>query len=166
VSRARRFAAALVAALPFALAAAPAPALAAPPGAFTLGIADGVYESSSANVWLNRTVAAGAQIVLIPVEWSSIAPAKPAAGQATNPGYSGYDCTALDAAVREAAAHHLTVAFTVAGSGGGPAWADGPHMPKSAAPGTWKPNATALGQFATALARRDSGRFNPGGDAL
>lgn len=166
MSRARRFAAALVAALPFALAAAPAPAVAARPGAFTLGITDGIYESSSANVWLNRTVAAGAQLVLIPVEWSSIAPAKPPAGEATNPGYPGYDWTTLDAAVRDAAAHHLTVAFTVAGAAGGPAWADGPHMPKNAAPGTWKPNATALGQFATALARRYSGHFNPGGGVL
>jgi hypothetical protein len=162
----RRLVATLAAAVSVALTALPASASATPPGAFTLGIAGDITDGSSANTWLNRTATAGAQLVLIPVEWSSIAPAKPPSGEATNPGYSGYDWGPLDQAVRNVVAHRLTAAFTVAGAYGGPAWADGPHIPKNAAPGTWKPNATALGQFATALARRYSGHFNPGGGVL
>jgi hypothetical protein len=164
----RRLGAALAAAgsIAVALASLPTVADAAPPGTFTLGIADGVYEGADAGVWLTRTVAAGTQLILVPVEWASIAPAKPPSGQATNPAYSGYNWAGLDQAVREITARHLTIAFTVAGAAGGPAWADGPGRPKNAEPGTWKPNATALGQFATALARRYSGHFNPGAGAL
>jgi hypothetical protein len=150
-----------------ALASLPATAAAAPPGTFTLGVADGAYESpSTANMWLNRTVGAGAQLILIPVVWGEIAPSRPPANEATNPAYSGYDWGTLDQTVRAAVEHRLTVAFTVEGGTSGSAWTDGPHMPRDAAIGTWKPNDAALGAFATALARRYSGHFNPGGGVL
>jgi len=167
VIRARRIAAALVATVAFVLASGPRPAAAAPPSTLTLGFADGVYETpATANTWLNRTVAAGAQLILLPVSWAGIAPNRPAPGTATNPANPEYDWGTLDQTVRDAVAHGLTVAFTVAGAAGGPAWADGPHRPRNAPVGTWKPNATALGQFATALARRYSGTFNPGTGVL
>jgi hypothetical protein len=169
LTSARRLVAALVAALSLALAggamigAAPA---AAASSSFTLGFTDGVFEGSNGTTWLNRAKGAGAQVILLPVEWATVAESKPPAGEATNPAWSGYDWSAVDQAVRNTAAKGFTIAFTVAGAAGGPAWADGPHRPKNAAAGTWKPNATALGQFATALARRYSGHFNPGGGVL
>ena len=57
--------------------------------------------------WLDRTVAAGAQFVLLPVDWASIAPVRPAADP-SNPANPAYNWGALDAAVRGAATRGLT----------------------------------------------------------
>jgi hypothetical protein len=140
---------------------------AAPPATFTTGFADPIYLNPlTANAWFDRTRAAGAQVVLLPVNWAGIAPQPPASGtDPSDPANPGYDWTTLDAAVRGATAHGLTVAFSVASSGG-PSWADGPNRPASAVPGTWRPNASAFGAFARALARRYSGSFNPGTGTL
>lgn len=137
-------------------------------GGFMTGFADGIYEiSSTPGVWLDRTVAAGAQLVLLPVDWAAISPQPPPAGTSpSDPANPEYNWGTLDTAVRGATARGLTVAFTVAGGGGGPPWADGPHRPASAQPGTWRPNAGALESFARALARRYSGGFDPGGGVL
>ena len=59
----------------------------------------------------------------LPVSWASIAPQRPS-GDPTNPANPAYNWGGLDQAVRGAAAHRLTVAFTIAGGGGAP-WADG-----------------------------------------
>jgi len=147
-----------------AIAALTAPAASAGPSFFWTGFADGVYENSpsTSNTWFDRTVATGAHFVLLPVSWSGIAPNRPPRGtDPTSPSNSAYHWGNLDQAVRGAVAHGLTVAFTVAGAGGGPAWADGPHRPSWADPGTWKPNATAFGDFMKAVARRYSGHFSP-----
>ena len=137
----------------------------AAPRPFMTGFADGIYENpATANVWFDRTVAAGARFVLLPVDWASVSPAQPPAG--SGPSNPAYNWGTLDQAVRAATAHGLTVAFTVAGGGGGPAWADGPHRPRGVQPGTWRPNAQALGAFAQVLARRYSGSFNPGTGTL
>lgn len=149
-----------------ALAAAISPAAGArPPATFTKGFADGVYEQPSvANHWLDKTVAAGGEIVLLAVPWPSVAPQRPS-GNPSDPANPAYDWTTPDDAVRAATAHGLTVAITVAPDGG-PAWADGPHRPRNVPPGTWRPNAPAFAAFAKAVARRYSGTFNPGDGVL
>ena len=53
--------------------------------------------------------------------------------------------------MRDAQARGLTVLLTITGA---PPWAEGPGRSSSAAIGTWKPNAAALGDFAVAAARR------------
>jgi hypothetical protein len=58
--------------------------------------------------------------------------------------------------VRAVAAEGFQIMLTVNNA---PVWAEGPHMPKWAQPGSWKPNAKDFGQFATALATRYSGSF-------
>jgi hypothetical protein len=104
--------------------------------------------------------------VLLPVSWPAIAPHRPAQGtNPSDPANPAYNWGSLDDTVRAVTARGLTVAFTVAGVGG-PAWADGPGRPRSAPPGTWRPNARAFGEFATAVARRYSGHFNPGTGTL
>ncbi len=135
------------------------------PRSFMTGFSDGVWDNpATANYWFDRVNATRAQFVLIGVDWASISPRHPGQGtDPTDPSDPAYNWGTLDATIRMAVAHGLTVAFTIAGGGGGPPWADGPHRPKWAAPGTWRPNAKAFGQFMTAVARRYSGHFSPAG---
>lgn len=58
--------------------------------------------------------------------------------------------------MRAIVAHGLTPFLTVTGA---PSFAEGPHRPRSADPGSWKPDPKAFGQFARALASRYSGSF-------
>jgi hypothetical protein len=153
-------------AIAMALAALAGPVVApakAGPSTFTTGFADGIYLApSTTSFWLSRTVAAGAQFILLPVDWAGIAPNRPPAGSdPSDPANPAYHWGTLDQTVRAATARGLTVAFTLAGGGGGPPWADGPHRPGWAQPGTWRPNAAAFGAFAKAVARRYSGTFVP-----
>ncbi len=138
---------------------------AARPTTFTTGIADPVYlQPQGRNVWLNRTVASGAQFVLLWVSWGSVSPQAPPAGSdPSNPANPGYDWGTLDATVRAATAHGLRVVLSITSA---PAWAEGPGRPADAAPGTWRPNAAAYGAFAKAIASRYSGSFDPGTGVL
>jgi hypothetical protein len=127
------------------------------------GVADGLYGSPDAatrSFWLGKTAEAGAQVVRLEAAWSAIAAARPA--QPTNPADPAYNFSQLDAAVRSASQHGLTVLLT---SQGAPAWAEGPGRPGSAPAGSWRPNAGDYGAFGQALARRYSGSF-PGPDGL
>jgi hypothetical protein len=129
----------------------------------TTGIADGLYGSPDAatrNLWLGKTVEAGARVVRLGATWSDIAAARP--GQPTNPGDPAYHFGELDTAIRSASQHGLTVLLTATGA---PAWAEGPGRPAGVPAGTWQPSAADYGAFGQALARRYSGSF-PGPDGL
>ena len=134
-------------------------------GTFTTGIVDTVYDQSQArSTWLNRTVASGAQTILMWVDWAAVSPQQPSAGtDPSDPGNPAYNWGTLDAAVRAAAAHGLTVVLSITRV---PPWAEGPGQPPSSVPDTWRPNATAAAAFAKAVARRYSGSFNPGTGVL
>jgi hypothetical protein len=137
-----------------------------PPSTFTIGLTDSVYGIENPTPWFNRTVATGARLVLFGANWANIEPSPPRRGtNPSNPSNPAYHWGTLDRAVRDAAAHRLTVVLSVA-SAGGPEWVDGPHRPRSILPGTWNPRARAYGLFARAVARRYSGTFNPGGGRL
>jgi hypothetical protein len=131
---------------------------------FTTGITDPVYGSAARDVWLDRTVAAGAQFVLVPVVWGPYLQ-RPAPGtDPSDPANPAYDFGVLDATVRAATARGLTVVLDV--EGGAPAWAEGAGPPAAADPGSWWPNPAAFADFARAVARRYSGGFNPGTGVL
>jgi hypothetical protein len=132
---------------------APAARAAAP---LMTGFTDDVYFESPAtrDAWIPRTVATNARFVLLDVDWGGAAPTRPA--NPTDPGDPVYQWSSLDTVVRALSAAGLNVALMVYDA---PSWAEGAHMPRSASPGTWKPNATAYGQFATAVAARYSGTF-------
>ena len=154
---------------PIVLAFAVGAALALPGGAsaarpLTTGFQSDFYQSanpSERSVWYDRTVDAGAGIVRLALTWATMAPNRPA--DPTNPGSSSYDFTAIDAAVRDAAARNLSVMLNVNGA---PDWAEGPGRPADATPTAWKPNPTDLGNFMRAVAGRYNGSFpdplNPG----
>ncbi len=84
--------------------------------------------------------------------WQFIAPTPPA--HPTDPADPAYDWSWLDPAVRDAAAQHIKILIQI---GYPPTWALG----RGAPPGehSWRPNVTAVGQFARAVAKRYSGRF-------
>ncbi len=139
-------------------------ARAAAPRTFTIGITDPVYGSATRGVWLNRTVGAGAQFVLLFVVWGAIAPQRPAVGSdLSDPANPAYKWGTLDATVRAANARGLRVVLSVESA---PPWAEGPKRPASAPAGSWRPNAAAYGAFAKAVARRYGGGFDPGTGTL
>ena len=115
--------------------------------------------------WVPKTVATGAKRVQIEVDWSGIEPTAPTAGEdPSSPNDPAYNFAYLDARVREFAGSGIQPIFMVLGA---PRWAEGPGGKEQAyEDGAWKPNATAYGQMATALAKRYSGHFpdplNPG----
>jgi hypothetical protein len=95
---------------------------------------------------------AGAQYVRLSVGWRNIAPTtRPAGFVATDPNSPGYSWTNLDAIVRGAEDAGLTPILDVISS---PKWAYA-RKPKGVNAGT--PKASALGDFATALATHYDG---------
>jgi len=111
--------------------------------------------------------AAGTEIVRLPIAWSDIAPTSPPNNAtAADPSWPGYDWSTADTAVRETVANGMTPLVMITNA---PRWAEGPKRPAdtNAVPeGTWRPNASAFQAFASALAKRFSGRSpdpaNPG----
>jgi hypothetical protein len=126
-------------------------------GQLTRGFADDVWFTGGAP-WVQRTVATGAKLVLIEVDWSSLEPSAPRAGvDPSDPSGPQYDFGWLDPVVREFAGTGVSVAFFLSHA---PRWAEASGGPSDLeALGAWKPNATAFGQAARALARRYSGTY-------
>jgi hypothetical protein len=123
-----------------------------------LGFLDGDMTSPTStdrSTSLDRASQLGARIVMLPVDWVSVAPRQPT-GDAADPGNPAYDWHAVDTAVRDASARHLSVVLAILTA---PAWAEGPDRPVSAQRGSWRPSPAALGAFARAAARRYSGSF-------
>lgn len=124
-----------------------------------VSLADDLTSGSPASLsaWDSRAHSIGTQIVRMDVAWASVAPTEPADG--SNPSSPGYDWSATDQRVAALADAGFRVMITVQTA---PAWAEGTGKPATAANGSWQPNVTAFGQFATALARRYDGKYpNP-----
>lgn len=100
----------------------------------------------------------GASIVRIPAEWRLNAPRQLVTPR--DPGDPGYRFQVLDGMVRAVAAAHLKPFIVVSHA---PAWAEAAPRWDFAAPGSWGVRPEALAAFATALARRYSGRYVPPG---
>ncbi len=104
--------------------------------------------------WWERAVQSGATVVRLDASWATIAPTEPA--DPSNPADPAYQWSALDAQIRSAVSYGLTPIVTLTGA---PAWATGSGAPSGSTPGTWRPNASAYGEFAAALGRRYSGSY-------
>jgi len=125
---------------------------------FETGFAGEDYESASAatrDAAFDQTVEAAGTIARLGVDWAGLTHGQPASP--TDPGDPAYDFSTLDAAVQDASERGLTVLMTVAHA---PAFAEGPDRPGAAVGGTWKPDPSAFGEFAHALAARYSGTFS------
>jgi hypothetical protein len=132
-------------------------ARAAPPvRALTRAFTDDVWFDGPS--WTARTVITGARLVLLEVDWASVAPDPPAPGvDPTSPNDPQYKFAYIDAVLRQFAGTGIQAAFLVSDA---PTWAETAGGPSALeAAGAWKPDPTAFGQLATALARRYSGSF-------
>lgn len=137
-----------------------------PGGGLARAVSDGRVlldpEAAGRSLALERIAQAGATVVRIPVDWSQLVDARPAAGfQAADPASPDYHFGSLDAGVISAAAAGLTPLLVVSHA---PAFAEAPERWRYAYPGSWAPSPTALGQFAQALARRYDGDFSDPAD--
>jgi hypothetical protein len=108
------------------------------------------------DLWLGKTVNAGAGIIRLGVPWSIYAPTRPANPRDPN----SYDLSGIDSAVRDANAHGLKVMLI---TGGAPSWAEGAGRPADVEPGSWRPNPSDFADFVNALAARYNGSFDPDG---
>lgn len=122
-----------------------------------LGFSDDLFTSRTADTWLHRSVAAGADWVRIDIGWTAPNTATPPSGfNARNPGDPSYNFASADAAIRAATADGLKVLVVFTGA---PLWAEGRGMPAGTTPGSWRPDPHALEDYGVALARRYSGHF-------
>lgn len=113
--------------------------------------------SSSTRVQALTTAASlGSKVVRLIAYWPAIAPRQPAADfNAANPGDPGYDWSTLDADIEDASDVGQTILLQLTYA---PIWAE-QNPPRGALPNVWRPDPTALGAFAHAVALRYSGRF-------
>ena len=107
-----------------------------------------------AEIWFDRAERLGAELFRVEVTWASLAPVRPI--DPADP--AAYDFSVLRTYVERAQAHGLEVMFTIWNA---PDWAEGPGRPGWAPPGSWKPNARAFGEFATALTEAFDGFSGP-----
>lgn len=143
------------------LGACPVGALAAPHG-LQLGLTDDTFESPNPLLreeWTSRARGAGADLALLTVDWSAVAPrTRPAAFDPADPADPAYRWSVLDGAVRSAVAAGMQPVLEIDYA---PSWAEGGGRPSFAVapPGTWQPQPAALGEFSRALATRYAGGF-------
>ncbi|HVE68989.1 MAG TPA: hypothetical protein VNB64_10455 [Solirubrobacteraceae bacterium] len=124
----------------------------------TTGFTDPVFNTDAFGeraARMQEAAGLGASSVRVDLSWWQVADKRPA-GDATDPANPAYSWSQTDAAVREAEAHGLDVLFNVFRA---PPWAEGPDRPANVPAATWRPDATAFGEFALAAARRYSGTF-------
>ncbi|MEK6276644.1 MAG: hypothetical protein AABM29_01335 [Actinomycetota bacterium] len=154
-----------MAALVFALTVSALPATQAFARPFETGIVSTDSETQTEPLAMNRMKDAGTRYLKVAAFWSNIAPSrdspdKPPSFDATDPGHPGYNWSAIDTAVREAAAAGLEPLLTVTDS---PRWARQPGCTEQP---ICYPDPQEYADFATAIARRYSGSFDPGNGVL
>lgn len=133
-------------------------------GDFGIGFADNLYGlAKTSDHQLKLTESVNADVIRVNMYWSLVAFNQPA--DPRNPADPAYNWDEIDRAVAGAAAHGFDVDLTVTAA---PAWAEGPNRPSfdEAPPGSWKPDASAFGDFAHAVAERYSGNFTADGVML
>ncbi|MBE2314499.1 cellulase family glycosylhydrolase [Solirubrobacter sp. CPCC 204708] len=121
--------------------------------AMQIGFYDPAFAAPDRAVWLDRARDAGSTVVRMDVNWSLVAPHRPA--NATDPNDPAYRWATVDGAVNDATARGQRVILTIWGA---PPWAEQGQRPATAPLGVWMPNVAALKEFATAAGLRYAGR--------
>jgi hypothetical protein len=135
-------------------AAAPRPAT-----GLTRAMSDGATFRSqvagTAATAMARARSAGARVIRVPLFWNTVEHFHDPATEPANPDSVGYDFARFDETLRLVAARGLTPLVTIAGA---PLLHEGPHRWRYAVVGSWAPDPDAFAAFASAAARRYSGR--------
>ena len=137
-----------------------AAASSAPAATFFKGFAEPMFVEGNASeraLWLDRSAEANSNIARININWAHVLQGQPTLPG--NPADPVYRLESVDQAVIDAAARGHEILITIFHA---PAFAEGPNRPpqdNDRPAGSWKPDPTALGQFAEALATRYSGNF-------
>lgn len=122
----------------------------------TTGIVQDQFPAAS--WWDPEIRALGGGYVRYELSWLAAEPRRPAAGSnpsdPANPAFHWQQY--IDSQIRAATAAGLQVILVVDQA---PSWAEGAGRPASVLASTWRPNATAFGQFARAAALRYSGAY-------
>ena len=130
-----------------------------------IGFADYLYnEEGQSNIWMDRTAQVGADVIRVNMYWSLVAFNKPA--NPRDPADPDYAWGPYDIAIENAAERGLDVDLTILAA---PRWAEGANRPPindTYVAGSWRPDASAYGDFARAAAKRYSGTFEVGGRTL
>src|SRR5579859_1006449 len=128
------------------------------PAPFTRALTDDVLFNPGYQKWLPRTLATGAKLVLLEIDWAGVEPDPPPTGaNPTNPANPNFNFRYVDAIVHEFQGTGIAPAFLVTDA---PRWAETPGGPGDLeARGAWRPNPAAFGQLAATLARRYSGSY-------
>jgi hypothetical protein len=132
-----------------------------PQAGLARGISEGALLVNEAadvrSLAMTRIRNTGASVVRIPVDWRSTVVEDPSANfTASDPGSVDYRFAPIDAAVISAESAGLTPLLVVSHA---PGFAEASPRWPYAYPGSWAPSPAALGEFATALARRYDGSF-------
>jgi hypothetical protein len=132
-----------------------------PQSGLTRGVSEGALLVNEAvavrGLAMTRIHEAGASVVRIPVDWHSTVVDDPSANfNASDPGSVDYRFAPIDAAVVSAVSAGLTPLLVISHA---PGFAEASPRWPYAYPGSWAPSPAALGEFATALARRYDGSF-------
>ena len=146
--------------------AAPAVGAPAPSAPLVRGISDGgLFGSRDPELRAGAARVAGAaqaRIARFPIAWSTVLRrrgfVRPSERQLSlsDPANRTYDWSRIDAAVRDAAGAGLEpMAYFMTA----PRWAESAPRYRFAPAGTWAPQPAALGQFASAVARRFDGTY-------
>jgi hypothetical protein len=123
----------------------------------------GIYLDADASIWdrpgasilYNRIPQTGATVVRTTIFWAQVAPAKqPVDWDPTDPADANYDWSLVDGKVRNIVARHLEPLVTIMAA---PKWAQ--RSPAEDVPNSRLPDPQAFADFATAAARRYSGKF-------
>jgi hypothetical protein len=144
-----------------ALGGTPSARAATPPGLTTGFMDDQLFPSTDPAVrslWLTRAKNEGVGLIRITVLWRyAVGPTPPQnPTDPSDPSYATDHMHQVDAAVADARARGFDVLLTPWLA---PEWAEGASEPADVPEGSWKPNATAFGQFGQMLAERYSGFY-------
>jgi hypothetical protein len=129
-----------------------------PPAASARPFYTGVTNvGSNEQIAFNRTKAAGATFVRLPLTWADVAPkAQPANWSPSNPADPNYSWTDVDTEVVRSVQAGLVPVLQVDGA---PRWAQRCQTPPVLPDAICDPDPAALAAFATAAAQRYSGKF-------
>ena len=139
------------------VAAGSAHASTAPAATLTRGFEDDVWFNAGWQPWVKKTVATGAKIVSLEIDWEEVEPHPPAGSGSSSPSSPQYNFLYVDGVLKRFAGTGIQPLLLITDA---PRWAQGSGgTPLEYEEGGFEPNDAALQQLVQALAKRYSGHY-------